>query len=127
MEQSHILGYDSRLVDTRVSDVGVLDKAIAVLAALERGPRSLAELVEATALPRATAHRLATALEAHGFVRRAGDGRFTLGLRCVALGRAAGAAYPLGPLARPTLEWLRATTGESVQLYVRDGEARTCV
>jgi DNA-binding IclR family transcriptional regulator len=116
-------------MDTRVSDVGVLDKAMHVVAALESGPRSLADLVAATGLPRATAHRLAVALEAHGLVRRDGDGRFALGLRLVALGHAATAGFPLADLARPALERLRAATGESVQLYVvePDGAGRRCV
>ena len=58
----------------------------------------------ATGLPRATAHRLAVALEAHGLVRRDADGRFALGLRLVALGRAAAEALPAGASApRPAL------------------------
>jgi len=114
-------------VDTRVSDVGVLDKALVVLAALEGGPRSLGELVTGTSLPRATAHRLAVALEAHGLVRRDGDGRFALGLRLATLGRAATSGFPLAELARPALERLRSATGESVQLYVLDGDGRRCV
>jgi len=114
-------------VDTTVTAVGVVDKAVAVLAALEQGPRSLAELVAATGVPRATAHRIAVALEAHGLVRRDAEGRFALGLRLVALARAASEALPLGPAARPALERLRDATGESVQLYVRDGDRRVCV
>jgi len=105
----------------------VLDKAVRVLGALEDGPRSLAGLVAETGITRATAHRLATALEAHGLVRRDGDGRFALGLRLVALGRAAASALPLGEAARPALEALRDVTGESVQLYVRDGDRRVCI
>ncbi|MEO6713091.1 MAG: helix-turn-helix domain-containing protein, partial [Mycobacteriales bacterium] len=62
-----------------LSGVGVLDKAVSVLDALMTGPRSLGELVQATALPRATAYRLATALEAHRLVARDADGRFQLG------------------------------------------------
>ena len=112
-------------MDARVSDVGVLDKAVAVLDAVGAGSRSLAELVAATGLPRATAHRLAVALEAHGLLRRDGDGRFGLGLRLAALGRAA--IGPLAELARPALEQLRDATGESVQLYVLDGDGRRCV
>jgi DNA-binding IclR family transcriptional regulator len=114
-------------VEQRVSDVGVLDKAVVVLDAVASSPRSLAELMAATGLPRATAHRLAVALEVHGLVRRDPDGRFALGLHLVELGRAAAAAFPLAELARPALEQLRATTGESVQLYVRDGDHRRCV
>jgi DNA-binding IclR family transcriptional regulator len=73
--------------------------------------------VAATGLSRATAHRLAVALEAHGMVRRDGDGRFALGLRML----------PLAELARPALERLREETGESAQLYVKQGSARVCV
>ena len=102
-----------------VSGIGVLDKAVAVLDALEPGPLSLPELVDATGLPRATAHRLATALEIHGFVGRGADGRFQLGARLSQPG--------LPTIARPALEELRDTTGESVQLYVRRGEQRLCV
>jgi DNA-binding IclR family transcriptional regulator len=100
-----------------VSGIGVLDKAFSIVDALEAGPRSLNDLVAVTGLPRATAHRLAVALEAHGMVRRDGDGRFVLGSRLL----------PLADLARPALERLRDETGESVQLYVRQGDQRVCV
>ena len=110
-----------------VSGVGVLDKAMAVLAAVEAEPCSLAELVEATGLSRPTAHRLAVALEAHGLVRRDEDGRFCLGLRLIGLGHEAAEAVPLWAAARPALAWLHEQTGESVQLFVRDGDARVCV
>ena len=112
-------------MDARVSDVGVLDKAVAVLDAVAGGSRTLADLMATTGLPRATAHRLAVALEAHGLLRRDGDGRFGLGLRLAALGRAA--VGPLAELARPALERLRDATGESVQLYVLDGDGRRCI
>ena len=102
-----------------VSGIGVLDKAVAVLDALEAGPMTLTELVEATGLARATAHRLAAALEVHGFVGRDGDGRFQLGPRLSQPG--------LPTVARPALEALRDATGESVQLYVRRGDQRLCV
>jgi len=110
-----------------VSGVGVLDKAMAVLAAVEGSPRSLAELVDGTGLSRPTAHRLAVALEAHGLVRRDDDGRFCLGLRLIGLGHEAAEALPLWAAARPALAWLHEQTGESVQLFVRDGDARVCV
>jgi DNA-binding IclR family transcriptional regulator len=102
-----------------VSGIGVLDKAVAVLDALEAGPLSLAEVVDATCLPRATAHRLAAALEVHGFVGRDGDGRFQLGARLT--------QPALPAVARPALDELRNVTGESVQLYVRRGGQRLCV
>jgi DNA-binding IclR family transcriptional regulator len=110
-----------------VSGVGVLDKAMGVLTAVEAGPCSLAELVEATDLSRPTAHRLAVALEVHGLLRRDEDGRFCLGLRLIRLGHEAAEAVPLWAAARPALAWLHEQTGESVQLFVRDGDARVCV
>ena len=106
-------------MDTRLSGIGVLDKAVTVLDALEGEPRSLHDLSAATGLPRATAHRLALALEVHGFVERDGAGRFILG------GRVSGRS--LATVARPALEDLREDTGESVQLYVRRGDVRVCV
>lgn len=99
--------------------MGVLDKAVSVLDAVEAGPLALADLTKATGLSRATAHRLATALEVHGFVDRDGDGRFRPGARLAALS--------LPAVARPALERLRDVTGESVQLYVRRGDQRLCV
>jgi DNA-binding IclR family transcriptional regulator len=110
-----------------VTGVGVLDKTVAVLRAVAVEPRSLADLQQATDLPRATAHRLAVALERHGLLRRDGDGRFDLGPELAAMGRKAAERYPLAALARPVLEQLRNTSGESVQLFVRDGAQRRCV
>lgn len=106
---------------------GVLDKAVDVLEALEVRPLSLADLVTVTGLPRATAHRLATALERRGLVRRDVEGRFMLGLRLVALGNAAAETWPLATAAAGPLAALRDETGESVQLFVRDGEERVCI
>jgi DNA-binding IclR family transcriptional regulator len=110
-----------------VSGVGVLDKAVRMLGALEDGALPLAGVVEATGLTRATAHRLAVALEAHGLVRRDDDGRFSLGLRLIGLGHAAAEQVPGWLHARPALAWLQGETGESVQLFVRDGDERVCV
>ncbi|MGQ0830288.1 MAG: IclR family transcriptional regulator, partial [Microthrixaceae bacterium] len=110
-----------------VSGVGVLDKAMVVLAAVEAAPRSLADLVDATSLTRPTAHRLAVALEAHGMLRRDEEGRFCLGLRLIGLGHEAAEAVPVWAAARPALAWLHERTGESVQLFVRDGDDRVCV
>ena len=108
------------------SGVGVIDKAVLVLAASAEGPVALAELVTRTRLPRPTAHRLAVALEHHGLLTRDGGGRFVIGPRVAAL--AAGAdGDRLLQLSGPVLRRLRETTGESAQLYRRRGEVRVCV
>ncbi|BCJ66918.1 hypothetical protein Prubr_39390 [Polymorphospora rubra] len=61
-----------------MSGVGVLDKAVVILAACVDGA-SLAELVDRTKLPRATAHRLAQALEIHRMLVRDTQGRWRPG------------------------------------------------
>jgi DNA-binding IclR family transcriptional regulator len=109
-----------------VTGVGVLDKTVAVLRAVAAEPRSLADLQEATDLPRATAHRLAVALEKHGLLRRDDGGRFDLGPELAAWGRTATERFPLAALALPVLEQLRDASGESVQLFVREGNQRRC-
>lgn len=110
-----------------VTGVGVLDKALAVLRSVADEPQALAQLQESTGYPRATVHRLASALEAHGVLRRDTEGRFELGHGLVPLGDAAQARFPLVELARPALSELRDRTGESVQLFVQEGGQRRCV
>jgi DNA-binding IclR family transcriptional regulator len=108
------------------SGVGVLDKAALVLAALEAGPATLASLVASTGLARPTAHRLAVALEHHRLVARDTQGRFVLGPRLGELAAAAGEDRLLAT-AGPVLARLRDITGESAQLFRRQGEFRVCV
>lgn len=108
------------------SGVGVLDKTVAVLNALEAGPASLAQLVAATGLARPTAHRLAVALERHRLLARDGRGRFVLGPRIGELATAAGEDRLLA-VSQPVLAQLRDHTGESAQLYRRQGDFRICV
>ncbi|PWH05457.1 IclR family transcriptional regulator [Brachybacterium endophyticum] len=108
------------------SGVGVLDKAATVLGALEAGPATLAQLVQSTGLARPTAHRLAVALEHHRLVARDMQGRFILGPRLGELSSAAGEDRLLAA-AGPVLTALRDHTGESAQLYRRQGDHRICV
>ena len=108
------------------SGVGVLDKAALVLSALETGPTTLAGLVAATGLARPTAHRLAVALEHHRLVSRDLQGRFILGPRLGELASAAGEDRLLAT-AGPVLARLRDITGESAQMFRRQGDYRVCV
>ena len=115
-------------MDSISTQVGVLDKSVLILAALaDEGPLSLAGLVSATGLSRPTAHRLAAALEAHRLVGRDEAGRYRLGLRLLGWAGAIRAELGLVEAALPVLGALRDETGESAQLFVRDGDARLCV
>ena len=107
------------------SGVGVLDKAVLVLESAARAPVGLADLVTATGLPRATAHRLAMALQQHRLLVRDESGRWALGSRLSELAQAA--PDRLLAAAGPVLSRLRDRSGESAQLYRRYGDERVCV
>lgn len=109
------------------SGVGTLDRALAVLEAVEGGARTLGEVVTATGLPRSTAHRLLRALGAHGYVTLESGSGYRLGPRLLRMAAQARRDAPLRDLAQPALERLAAATGESAQLYVRSGGSRVCV
>lgn len=105
----------------------MLDKAVRILSFLATdGPASVAGVVEGTGLARPTAHRLLSALEAHHLVARH-EGRYALGMRILGWGNEVAAGAGLVGASRPALTALRDATGESTQLYVREGDARVCV
>ncbi len=108
------------------SGVGVVDKAAAILGALEHGPATLAELVETTHLARPTVHRIALALEHHHLVGRNPSGAFILGRRFSQLAATVGEDR-LVSAAQPVLTVLRDRTGESSQLYRLYGSQRICI
>ena len=107
------------------SGIGVLDKAVGVLHSIADSPCGLAELCERTGLPRATAHRLAAGLEVHRLLARDGEGRWLLGPAITEL--ASHVNDPLIAAGAVVLPRLREITGESVQLYRREGTARICI
>jgi DNA-binding IclR family transcriptional regulator len=110
-----------------VSGVGVLDKAFVVLNVLVTRPLTLAEVVEATDIPRATCHRLLSALEHHGAVRRNEEGLYCVGPTMAGLGRAAASQFPFLRKAREIATELRDKTGESVQVFMPETDGRRCV
>lgn len=107
------------------SGIKVLDRAVAITRSIAAGDKTLAELSEDTQLPRATAHRIATALEVHHVLGRTDRGEWTLGPAL------SGYASHLPPnlltAAAPVLRELVAATGESAQLYQLTGSTRTCI
>lgn len=107
------------------SGIGVLDKSVLVLQTVAQQPCNLAELTAATELPRATAHRLAVGLEVHRLLARDATGRWIPGPALRQL--AAGAQDVVREAALPVLPGLQAATGESVQVYRREGAERICI
>jgi DNA-binding IclR family transcriptional regulator len=110
----------------KANTVGTLVKAGAILDALEVGPQDLSDLADLTGQPRATCHRLASALVGLRWVDKDSSGRYTIGPRMYELS-AAGSGDRLRTVALPTLRRLRDETGESAQIYRRKGNRRMCV
>ena len=102
-----------------ITGVGVLDKGVALLDVVERGPRTVSELSRELGMTLTTCHRLTTALVAHSLLRRDEKGRFHLGHRF--------ATSNLVEVGTPVLHQLRDATGETAQLWVRRGEVRVVV
>jgi DNA-binding IclR family transcriptional regulator len=96
-----------------------------VLHTIAESPCALAELCDRTDLPRATAYRLAAALEVHRLLARDDEGRWCLGPAVTEL--ASHVSDPLLAASAAVLPALRETTDESVQLYRREGTSRVCV
>ncbi|MCQ9343425.1 IclR family transcriptional regulator [Corynebacterium kozikiae] len=107
------------------SGIKVLDRAVAILLTVAEHPVSLTELCAATELPRATAHRLASALEIHHLLARTPEGKWTIG--AVTHSLSSGTANQLIDAANPIMTQLVTRTGESVQLYQLAGEQRVCI
>jgi DNA-binding IclR family transcriptional regulator len=122
---------DSTVSGSGPSGVGVLDRLMEILDAVESGAGTLGELAGATGMTRPTLVRMTKALEQHGLLGRTVNRRWRLGPRLVSLGAAAvsGASdlEALREASRPALMRLSDSTGESAQLYVRLRDRRICV
>lgn len=104
---------------------GILSRYAAVLDAVAARPDglSLTEIVQATGLPRGTVHRLLGALQSVGYLATR-DGRkiYALGPRLVKLVHVGGSTASVETLARPVLEGLVETHGETAFLARLTGD-----
>lgn len=103
------------------SGIQVIARAAAVLRTLASRPRgaSLGEIAKAIDLPRSTVQRIVDALDREGLVV-AGASHAGVRLGPGLLPLAAGAKFEIAEIARPCLEELAATTGETVDLSILD-------
>jgi DNA-binding IclR family transcriptional regulator len=107
--------------------VGTLDRVVDILNAVEAGARTYTDITRVTGLSKPTAHRLIRALEQHGCLMQAGGAGYALGPPLLSLASSAMRELPRRDLAHSALERRARVTGESAQLYVRDGDQRVCV
>jgi DNA-binding IclR family transcriptional regulator len=97
----------------------VIARAALVMRALQRYPEgaSLGDLAKAVELPRSTVQRIVDALDCEGLVVAASS-HAGVRLGPALQGLAAAARFGIVELARPTLESLAKTTGETVDLSI---------
>jgi DNA-binding IclR family transcriptional regulator len=107
----------------------VLEKASELIDCLGQAgePVSLAFVRSALDMPKSSTHRLLAELTSLGIVRRTEDGRYSLGPRLLYWGEAAAETFDLRAVAEPAMRHLRDRVGESVHLYIRDRDKRTCI
>lgn len=116
---------DSMTVDATYPGTQAVTRAISLLKSFsDSQPEwNLHELAEANGLNRSTTYRLLAALENEGFVTRQPESRiYRLGPELIALGGCALRSSDLRSVARPTVQALAETTGESATLEVMAGD-----
>src|SRR4051794_16783781 len=93
-----------------------VDRALFILDRIAEEPQSLGMLTESLGVHKSTAYRLVQSLERAGFARRQEDGRYTLGIRLVAIGSKALESLDLRDIARPHLTRLNRLCGHTMHL-----------
>lgn len=91
-------------------------RAARIIDAIAADPRTVAELAEAFGLHRSTMFRELQALEEVGWVRRRGNGRYTLGTRLAALSKEALDSLDLREAGAEHVRRLQRLTGNTVHL-----------
>jgi len=93
----------------------------------ERDSLSLQEITTLTGLPKSTVFRLLQVLEAAGYLVRLDHQKYCLSLRFARLAGSVRQTLDIRTLARPEMEALAATTGETVTLNTVAGLERVCI
>ncbi|WP_213251460.1 IclR family transcriptional regulator [Bradyrhizobium sp. sGM-13] len=109
--------------------VDAVRRALAILKSLnaERSAITLTQIAEMTDLYKSTVLRLASSLEADGFLVRGADRLFRPGPELWRLGALYQRGLDLGEVIRPSLRRLVEATGETASFYVADGDERICL
>jgi IclR family pca regulon transcriptional regulator len=82
----------------------------------------IADIVAASGIPMPTVYRVVMTLVAEGYLEHLPDGRYRPGVRVLTLGSASLRSLDLVELATPQLRELAASTGETVNLCVLNGD-----
>ena len=113
------------MTNERKTDVGVLDKIMAILHTFTQGSSVLSpqDISKRTHLPLPTVYRLCQAMSEQGMLEKDGQ-HFRLGMTLMHLGALVAESIDLRGQTLPHLRWLNEQTGENAELHVRHGEVR---
>lgn len=116
-------GYPMRKLRSKSAPVGVISKVLRILELLDHSPYGLQlkDIAAKTGINKSTAHRFLCHLGDEGYLFRDAAGTYMPGARLARLGTGVSFQATLSRICRPTLETLRSTTGETVNLAVLDG------
>jgi DNA-binding IclR family transcriptional regulator len=89
--------------------------------------RTLAELTQASGLPKTTVLRLMNTLEQRGLVVVTGPGRYAIGPGFLRWSGLSSATLEVPAAVRSAMTALAAETGETANLYIRVGRSRVCL
>jgi IclR family transcriptional regulator, KDG regulon repressor len=113
----------AELIQSKRASRSVLNACHALVVLMEAGePLALGEFAQRAKLAPATAHRILRSLALYQFVRQNDDGGYELGFRLLELGSAVASQFDIVRMARPHMERLAETTGETVHLAVLDDD-----
>jgi IclR family KDG regulon transcriptional repressor len=109
--------------------INAVDRALALLEAVAEHPGTgLSELARLTGSTKTLAFRMASTLEARGYLMKDAETRgYTLGHKPLLLSEKMQHQMPLLRVANPVLDDLVARTRENVSLLVRDGLHTVCI
>ena len=108
---------------SKSAPVGVIGKVLRVLELLDRSPAGLQlrEITAKTGMNKSTVHRFLSHLDTEGYLFRDATGTYMLSPKLARLGNGATFQMTLTRICRPTLERLRTSTDETVNLAILDG------
>lgn len=105
--------------------IPVIDRMMDLLAVLEHRPgASITALKAELGLPRTTVYRILNTLQAHGMVRRDGDGAYWLGRRILSLATQVveEGDVSIAAVAQPFLDRIATDLGNSAKVSILDAE-----
>lgn len=89
---------------------------------------TLTEIAKDVNLTKSTTSRLLHTLEHNDFIEKdASTSKYRLGRQAYFIGHSASASMELKTIAEPVMKRLRDQTNETVNLYIRDDDARVCI